>query len=192
MSIDTSIGQIHPLVKHIFYDLPLEKSRKEIREVILKDKRFVSTSTPFNNYDPDSFFKGITKDKGLIISNPDSIKIVLFFGNTTVSTKKGADNDLTNMMLVNCRYFYSTKDSVEIEYKRMLCMLQPIQKDTTSEKSEHPYLIAGQTGKMIVDETRFDCFNPFYRVGLSSITMIPDSDSKSTYVLDIVFGKEDK
>lgn len=189
---DTITGQIHPLVKQIFYDLPLEKSRKDLRDFILNDKRFISTDSIFNNYHPLSFFKGITTDKGLIISNPDSIKVLLFLGNTSLSTEKGGEADFKDIMLVNCKYYYSSKDNVEMEYGRLQNMLQPILKDTSSGKSEAPYLIGKSRGQMIIFEKIFESFKPYYRVGISSTTMKPANGSKSIFVLDIVFGKEDK
>ena len=40
-STDTvQTGQIQPVIKNIFYNLPLEKPRLDLREVILNDKRF--------------------------------------------------------------------------------------------------------------------------------------------------------
>lgn len=60
------IDQIHPIVESIFCGLPLDKSRLELREMILNDKRFVLTDTTFNNFPPPTFFKGLTTDKGLI------------------------------------------------------------------------------------------------------------------------------
>lgn len=189
---DTITGLIHPVVKQIFYDLPLEKSRKDLLDIIMNDKRFVSTDSIFNNYQPLSFFKGITADRGLIISKPDSIKFLLFLGNTSLITEKGGKAVFKDIMLVNCKYYYSSKDSVEMEYERLLNKLQPILKDSSSGKSESPYLIGKSRGQMIIVEKIFESFKPYYRVGISSTTMIPANDSKSIFVLEIVFGKEDK
>ena len=72
--------QVHPIIESIFYNLPLENSRLDLREVIVNDKRFILTDTTFNDYQPSSFFKGITADKGLIKSNPDSIQVMLIYG----------------------------------------------------------------------------------------------------------------
>lgn len=190
--LDSLTGQIHPLVKHIFYDLPLEKSRKDIRNAILNDNRFVSTDTIFNNYEPTSFFKGITADRGLIQSNPDSIQVMLFLGNTSLVTEKGSEAEFKDIMLVNCKYFYSRKDIVEMEYGRLINLLYPILKDSSIGKSETPYLKSKSSGQMIITENIFESYKPYYRVGISSISMIPTNESNSVYVLDIVFGKEDK
>ena len=191
-TLDTITEQIHPVIKQIFYNLPIEKSRKYLRDIILNDKRFVSTDSIFNNYQPSSFFKGITANRGQINSKPDSIKILLFLGNTSLSTEKGAEADFKDIMLLNCKYYYSSKNNVDMEYERLLNMLQPILKDTSSRKSESPFLIGKSHGQMIVVENIFESFNPYYRVGISSTSMIPANNSKSIFVLDIVFSKEDK
>ena len=88
---DSLISQIHPTIKQLFYDLPLEKSRKDLREIILNDKRFVSTDSIFNNYEPDTFFKGNSVDQGQIGSMPDSMQILLALGYTSLSTEKEAN-----------------------------------------------------------------------------------------------------
>ncbi len=67
--------QVSTVIENIFYNLPLEKSRLELREVILNDKRFTLTDTTFNDFPPPTFFKGIASDKGLYFINPDSTEI---------------------------------------------------------------------------------------------------------------------
>lgn len=189
---DTLTGQIHPVVKQIFYDLPLEKSREDILNKILNDKKFVSTDFFFNNYQPSSFFKGNTTDRGLITSKPDSIQVLLALGYTSLTTEKGGKADYKNIMLLNCKYFYSSKDSVEREYGKLLKMLYPILTDSSSTKSESPYSTGKVSGQMISNGKIFESYKPYYRVGINSISMIPANNSKSVFVLDIVYGKEDK
>lgn len=184
--------QVQPIIENIFYNLPLEKSRLDLREIIINDKRFILKDTTFNNFKPSSFFKGITKDKGLIKSNPDSIQVMLFLGNTSLTTEKGGEADFKDIMLLNFKYFYSSKDNVEIEYKRILNMLYPILKDSSSEKSESPYSNGNVRGQMTVISEIFQNYNPYYRVGISSISKVPSDNSKSIFTLDIVFSKEDK
>lgn len=192
INFDTLKEQVHPTVKKIFYDLPLEKSRKELLEVILNDKRFVSTDSIFNNYKPNSFFKGISTNYGLIESKPDSIQILLALGYTSLTIEKGGEADFKNIMLLNCKYYYSSKDVVYIEYEKLLHKLYPILSDSTSDTSFSPYSIGKESGKMIIDGKIFENFKPYYRIGISSISMLPDNNGKSVYVLDLVFGKEDK
>lgn len=187
-TLDTIPGQIHPAVKHIFYNLPLEKSRKDLREVIVNDQRFISTDTAFNNYKPHSFFKGITADKGLIKSNPDSIKIMLVSGNTELTTEKGRPSDFKDVMILSCTYFYSDKGSIEMEYQRLLNMLHPIFYDSSSMKNETAY--AKGTQKTI--EQFFVSFEPYYDVSISESTKIPANGSKRVFELNIGFRKEDK
>jgi hypothetical protein len=38
----------------------------------------------------------------------------------------------------------------------------------------------------------FDHFDPYYRLGIAYISVIPVDQSNSYYVLDILFSKEDK
>ena len=82
-------SQVHPVIENIFYNLPLEKSRLDLREVIVHDTRFILTDSTLNDYPPATFFKGNTADKGLIESNPDSIHVLLAYGNAALTTEKG-------------------------------------------------------------------------------------------------------
>jgi hypothetical protein len=184
--------QVHQIIENIFYNLPLERSRLDLREVIVNDKRFILTDTTFNNFKPSSFFKGVTADKGLIKSNPDSIQVMLIYGNAALVTEKGGQEDFNkHPMILECTYFYSHKDSVEIEYERLLNLVYPIFADTssiTNDKWEAQYSKGTQKciGKI------FDHFEPYYRLSISSISFIPADGSKSVFVLDIAFSKEDK
>jgi hypothetical protein len=189
---DSLYEKVHPFVKNLFYNLPLDKTRKEIREIIIEDKRFISTDSVFNNYQPSSFFKGITFDKGLVTSKPDSIEVLLAMGNTSISVHKGGESEFNDIMILNCRYFYSSKYIVQIEFERLLNSLKPILNDSITGKSESRYLIGKTNGTMIVNEVLFESYKPYYRVGVSTISMIPDNRSKSTFVLEIVFGKVDE
>jgi hypothetical protein len=184
--------RVHPTIENIFYDLPLEKSRLDLREVIVNDNRFILKDTTFNNFKPSSFFKGIATDKGLIKSNPDSIQVMLIYGNAALVTEKGGQEDFNkHPMILECRYFYSNKDSVEMEYGRLLNLVHPIFADTSSIKNdiwEAQYSKGTQKciGKI------FDHFKPYYRLSISSVSFIPADGSKSVFVLDIAFSKEDK
>ena len=189
---DSLISQIHPTIKQLFYDLPLEKSRKDLREIILNDKRFVSTDSIFNNYKPDTFFKGNSVDKGQIGSMPDSMQILLALGYTSLSTEKGGEPDFKNISLLTFKYFFSSKDSVDKEYEKLLHSVYPILSDSSSEKSVSPYSIGKESGQMIINGKLFESFNPYFRVGVSSISMLPANKSQSVFILDIVFSKEDK
>jgi hypothetical protein len=125
--------QVSSVIENIFYNLPLEKSRLELREVILNDKRFILTDTTFNDFPPPTFFKGITSDKGLIKNNPESIQVMLVYGNAALVTEKGGEEYFDkHPMILECQYFFSNKDSADAEYERLLKMVQPIFTDTTS------------------------------------------------------------
>jgi hypothetical protein len=183
--------EVDPVIESIFYNLPLGKKRLDLREVLVNDKRFILTDTTFNNFPPPSFFKGITEDKGLIKSNPDSIQLMLIYGNAALITEKGGQADTTkHPMILECMYYFSDIDSAKMEYERISNLLYPIYTDTSTimdDKWEAPYSKGTQKciGKI------FDHFDPYYRVAISYISYIPDDVSKPVFVLDIAFGKED-
>ena len=185
-------SQVHSVIENIFYNLPLEKSRLDLREVIVNDKRFILTDTTFNNFKPSSFFKGITADKGLIKSNPDSIQVLLFYGNAALVTEKGGQEDSTkHPMGLQCKYFFSNKDSVEMEYRSLLNLVYPIYTDTSSIKDDKWEAQFSKRSEKCIGKI-FDHFDPYYRFGISYISVLPVDGSKPVFVLDIVFSKEDK
>lgn len=196
-STDTvQTGQIHPIIKNIFYNLPLEKSRLDLREVILNDKRFVLTDTSFNNYKPSTFFKGVTTVKGLIKSNPDSIQVMLIYGNAALKVVKGGQEDTTkHPMILECKYFFSNIESAEMEYGRILNLVHPTYTDTSAiiiDNWETGYSKGKQKGTQKCIGKIFDSFEPYYRVAVSNISYIPEDGSKPVFVLNIAFSKEDK
>lgn len=192
-STDTGqTGQVHPIIENIFYNLPLDKSRLELREIIVNDKRFILTDTTFNDYPPHTFFKGITADKGLIKSNPDSIQVLLAYGNAALVTEKGGQEDFDkHPMFLECKYFFSNKDSVDMEYTRLLNLVHPIYTDTSLIKDDK-WETAYSKGIQKCIGKIFDHFDTYYRVAISYISFIPADGSKPVFVLDIVFSKEDK
>lgn len=184
--------QIHPIIESIFYNLPLEKSRLDLREIMVNDRRFVLTDTTFNNFKPSSFFKGITTDKGLINSKPDSIQVMLIYGNAALITEKGGQEDFNkHPMIVECSYFYSNKDTVELEYGRLLNLVHPIFTDTSSIKIDNWETEYSKGTQKCIGKI-FDHFEPYYRVSISSVSFIPADGSKNVFVLNIAFSKEDK
>jgi hypothetical protein len=186
------IIKVHSIIKQIFYNLPLEKSRLDLRKVILNDKRFILTDTNFNNYLPSTFFKGITADKGLIQSNPDSIQVLLAYGNAALTVEKGGQEDSTkHPMLLECNYFFSYKKSVELEYNRLLNLVQPIFTDTSSIMGDKWEAQFSKSSEKCIGKI-FDHFDPYYRLGIAYISVIPVDQSSPYYVLNIVLSKEDK
>lgn len=184
--------QVHPIIQNIFYNLPLEKSRLDLREVISNDKRFILTDTTFNGFPPTTFFKGITAEKGVIISNPDSIQVLLAYGDAALITEKGGQEDFNkHPMHFECKYFFSYKDSVEMEYTRLLNMVYPIYTDTSSIKEDRWETQYSKGTQKCIGKI-FDHFAPYYRVAISKISFFPTDGSKPVFVLHIVFSKEDK
>jgi hypothetical protein len=186
------IIKVHSIIKQIFYNLPLEKSRLDLRKVILNDKRFILTDTNFNDFQPSTFFKGITAEKGLIQSNPDSIQVLLAYGNAALTIEKGGQEDSTkHPMLLECNYFFSNKKSVELEYNRLLNLVQPIFTDTSSIMDDKWEAQFSKSSEKCIGKI-FDHFDPYYRLGIAYISVIPVDQSSPYYVLNIVFSKEDK
>jgi hypothetical protein len=182
---------VHPNIESIFYNLPLERSRLDLREVILNDKRFVLTDTTFNDYPPATFFKGITADRGLIRSIPDSIHVMLVYGNAALVIEKGGQEDTTkHPMILECKYFFSHKDSAQMEYGRILNLVQPLYTDTTSIMDDNWEAQFSRSAEKCVGKI-FDHFDPYYRLGVCYITAIPNDGSEPVYVLDLAFSKED-
>jgi hypothetical protein len=185
-------SQVHPYIENIFYNLPLEKSRLDLLEVIIKDKRFILIDTIFNDYPANTFFKGITADKGLIKSKPDSIHVLLAYGNAALVIEKGGQEDTTkHPMFLEYKYFFSYKDSVELEYRRLLNWVDTIYTDTSSIKDDEWEAQFSKSKEKCIGKI-FDHFDPYYRVAISYISVTPVDRSKPIFVLDIVFSKEDK
>lgn len=192
----SQIVQVHPIIKNIFYHLPLESSRLELREAILKDQRFVLTDTSFNNFPPATFFKGITTNKGLIESDPDSIQVMLIYGNAALVTEKGGAEDTTkHPMILECRYYFSNQETAKKEYERLLNRVHPVFTDKSSivdDAWETEYSMGKQKGTQKCIGKMMDSYDPYFRVALSTIAYIPSDGSKPVFVVDIAFSKEDK
>gem|GEM_PF-4942886 len=183
--------QVHPIIENIFYNLPLKKNRLELREVMVNDTRFILTDTTFNNFKASSFFKGISTDKGLIKSNPDSIQVMLIYGNATLATKKGGQKDSTkHPMILEYRYFFSNKESAELEYGRMLNLVKAVFTDTTSIMDDKWEAQLSKSTDNCIGKI-FDHFDPYYRVGISYISVLPIDGSKPVFVLDLVYSTVD-
>ena len=183
-----AVGQVHPTVKHIFYDLPLDKNRTDLREIIATDKRFTSTDT-VSNFLKNSmpYFLGVTADKGVIKSKPDSTEIQLTFGISTFATVKGGQKDFKSIMILNFKFFYSNKDSVEIEYKNLLKILGAVIKDSNDTKMETTYSKDSTRSQFKAVGKIFENFKPYY-----SVEILSASVTNNIYGLYIEFRREEK
>jgi hypothetical protein len=183
-----AVGQIHPTVKHIFYDLPLDKNRADLRETIATDKRFTSTDTVSNilkNSMP--YFLGVTADKGVIKSKPDSTEIQLTFGSSTFASAKGGQKDFKSIDILNFKYFYSNKDSVELEYKNLIKMLSAVLKDSSDTKMETTYSKDPTRSQFKAVGKVFESFDPYY-----SVEILSASVTNNIFGLYIEFRREEK
>jgi hypothetical protein len=185
-------GQVDSAVENIFYNVLLEKCRLDLSEVIVNDKRFILTDTAFNDYPPATFFNGINDCKGLIQANPDSIQVLLAYGNAALVTEKGGQEDFNkHPMFFQCKYFFSDRDSVEVEYRRLLNLIQPMYTDTSSIKDDKWEAQFSKGIEKCIGKI-FDYFDTYYMVAVSYISFLPADGSNLVFVLDIVFSKEDK
>jgi hypothetical protein len=174
------------IIKHIFYDLPLDKSRPEIRKTLLTDNRFKSTNTDTNDFTTSwSTFIGLCSDQGVIKSTPDSIEIELTFGSSSTFSKKRKKH--TSLTYVKIRYFYSSLDSVELEYNRIANMLRPIFTDTTLTGIDTVFSDSSVRSQFKAKGMTFRNANSNYSVELLSAII-----TKNYYGLFIEYTREDK
>jgi hypothetical protein len=143
LTINLALGQTDPRVRQIFLNLPLDKSRIDIQNAIKSDRRFISTDTDTTDLLNEFTYIGLSKDNGVVKSKPDSVEIELTYGITAngSNTKSKAFGDKTYLKL---RYFYSSRDSVDKEYHKLLNILQPNFKDAANTRidtiySDSPY-----------------------------------------------------
>lgn len=135
-----AFGQTSPVIKNIFYGLPLDKSRSELREVLVLDRRFELTDTLSNLFKNSMpYFLGRTSDKGIVKSKPDSIEIHLTWGNGNFFTSDNWKKESQNALLLNLKYFYSSKDSVEKEYESISKKLSSVFKSSYETSSKTTY-----------------------------------------------------
>jgi hypothetical protein len=192
MADTVEVVEVPSAIKRLFYNLPLEKTRLELLKEIKTDERFILTDAPFNNFEPSSFFKGVTSHQGLIKAKADSIEVMLIYGDAALVTEKGGEEDFNkHPMILDCQYFFSNKDSAVAEYNHILQMISPLYQDTSTiqnDEWESTYSRGTQkcTGKI------FDHFDPYYRLAIASLSYIPSDGSTPVFVVDMAFSKEDK
>ena len=58
----------------------------------------------------------------------------MVLGSTALSTVKGGDADLKDIMLIKCNYFYPNKDDVEIEFGRLQNNMKLFERHWWSQK----------------------------------------------------------
>jgi len=128
-----SYGQTNTLIKTIFYNLPLNTSRNEIKKKLLSDKRFTSSKTHADSLlldYPEDTYLGLCDSKGLVRISPDSVEIELTFGYSYTPEKKRKNHQSSNDLYLKLRYYYSEKDSAEKAYYNIIDLLRPLTKDT--------------------------------------------------------------
>lgn len=189
-------GSVHPIIEKLFYGLPLKLSRLDLRDVMMHDQRFVSTDSTFNGYPPATFFKGITKEKGQIESNPDSIQVMLVYGNASLVTVKGGQTDSSkHPVILNVKYFFSSKAQAVAEYGRISRLIAPLYSDSSDileNTWEADYSKGKQKGIQRSIGKIYDHFNPYYRLSISTVSFEPMDKSAAEYVLEIAFSKVDR
>jgi hypothetical protein len=78
------LAQTDNIVKQLFYGLPLDQPRSEIKKVLASDKRFRSTDTlptlSWGGWDWMSTYIGFSTNNGRVKTKADSVGIELTFG----------------------------------------------------------------------------------------------------------------
>lgn len=78
-----------------------------------------------------------------------------------------------------------------MEYNRLLNLVQPIYTDTSSIEDDKWEEQFSKSSEKCIGKI-FDHFDPYYRLGIAYISVVPEDQSNPYYVLNIVFSKEDK
>jgi hypothetical protein len=103
-----AFGQINPKANSLFFNLPLDSSRKEIQKRLKADKNFKEyfgadtsdfTEKLFNTY------LGRTLEKGLLKSQPDSIEIELTFGIAEHKVNKRVSKATKVQTILRVKYY---------------------------------------------------------------------------------------
>lgn len=131
-------------------------------------------------------FIGLSNDNGVVKAKPDSIEIELTygFGQFPAKKKHSKSNFTTHLIL---RYFYSSSDRVEKEFKNVLNILSPIIKDSAHTGIDTVYSDHAIQRELKVKGTIFKNYKPKY-----SIRILNASPTKNYYGLFIEFEREDE
>lgn len=181
-------GQTNEIIKHIFFDLPLDLNRTELRKAISSDKRFKITDTISNLFkETMPYFDGRSSDKGVIKVEPDSIEIQLTFGSNTISTIKGNKAEFKDVMEIDLRYFFNNKDSAEKEYVNLLQNLSTALIYSQETKREITYSSNPAFSDFKAVGKIFSNYAPYF-----TIEILIANFSGNRYALYLTFEKEDK
>jgi len=158
-------GQTNKKVKEIFYNLPLDASRKEISVKLNSDSRFRSTDKflDSNSYFSEPSFIGLCSDLGLVKSKPDSLEVELTWGYSYSPKSKKKRNDFSDLYFKS-RYYYSSPDSVEKEYRNMLTILRKLTSDTLSAGIDTIYSDSPIRSQLKAHGVEFVFHKPYYKV----------------------------
>jgi hypothetical protein len=166
-------GQTNASIKEIFYNLPLDASRKMIKKQLASDKTFLSSEKPSDTafiFLEDTFL-GLCNNNGLIRTVPDSVEVELTFGYSLSREKKKGNNRYSNDLFLKLRYYYSIKDSAEKEYHSMLGKLRPLTKDTLPIEVDTIYSDSPNRSKLKAKGTEFIFHKPDYKVTVLSVSI---------------------
>ena len=78
-----------------------------------------------------------------------------------------------------------------MEYNKLLNLVQPIYTDTSSIEDDKWEAQFSKSSEKCIGKI-FDHFDPYYRLGIAYISVVPVDKSNPYYVLNIVLSKEDK
>ncbi len=160
-----AFAQTPPTIKHIFYDLPLDKSRADIKKAIISDTRFTSKE---KSTDPSIFnmstYLGFSSDQGMVQSKADFVEMELTFGFCAEPTRRVGKLKYRNITLFKTRYFFSSRESAEKEYQHMLNLLRPILKDTSCTFVGNGYADSIPTDESNATGMYFHNKKPYFKI----------------------------
>ena len=183
-----AFGQTDQIIKHIFFDLPLDLNRTELRKAISSDKRFKISDTISNLFkETMPYFQGHSSEKGVIKVDPDSIEIQLTFGSNSISTIKGNQAESKDVMELNLRYFFNNKDIVKEEYINLLQTLNVALKDSQETNRKITWSANPTFNDFKAVGKIFSNYEPYY-----TIEILIANFSSNRYALYLTFEKEDK
>jgi hypothetical protein len=180
LSFITTFGQTDKRVQSIFYELPLDKPRSEIERILQSDKRFQKLDVDSEMFNMFTYW-GRVLNQGIIKSKADSIDIELTYGISSNSNQKGS----TRLTHVKLRYFYSSLDTVEKEFKKLSNILNPISNNTSETRIDTIYSDSPIRSQFKAKGVTFHHNKPYYSVELLRATIL-----KNRFGLYIEYTRE--
>lgn len=126
--VQLSFAQADQKIKTLFYNLPVDSSRKIIYKSLASDKRFTETTKKTGADTSEKVYTWKCNNRGLIKSGTDSILFVLGFGKGMIRET----DKLLKTKIIYTKYFFASLDTAKSEYSKLLSYIKPMAKDSSS------------------------------------------------------------